>query len=564
MSANYSFNNSATKAFVDLATYDQAETAMYGGNDAITYFVRKLVKATWFAKAVTVLSRGACVNSWANSSDIDFTISRVGDYMLYNWLRIQLPAVSSTAGVSGAISSGALNGVSYSLRWTRNLAHHLIEDQQVTFNDLQADIKKNRFFYDSWSAFNIPASKRVGYDNMIGNVNALVNPLAEAVDPFSPGLYQAGTLPAYTLNLPLVHPFSQDTGIALPTAALPYNEMKIKFSVKPWSQLLIVDAPRVTVGGATVNGGSYSNSAFDGSVLYNNLTQYFGASQPAANTLPDFPNLTPVSSASIQALNCGLQIDCWATYAIVSNQERVRMGSCPRDVLVEQSQMVMGGRCTGNTETATDIRFSYPVKSILTLTQNTTNPAEHANYTCGNPVVPLGQTGSISGAPVGAAVVAPIKLDNYAYSTDPVKKISLFYENDSRWEFPNDYASLVEPYFANISIPEKTGYRGWNYALKPSSVDPTGSTNYGKLTNATIVHQHSPNLIDAQSTQPLSILLNNNTTATNLGNDDLGGRGFYFNSSTGAKVANTFQFIHIGVNFNFIRVSGGALGFPIL
>lgn len=564
MSANFSFNNSATKAFVDLATYDQPEQAMYGGNDAITYFVRKLVKATWFAKAVTVLSRGATVNSWSNSSDIDFTISRVGDYLLYNWLRIQLPAVSSNSGVSGTISSDTLGmqGVSYSLRWTRNLAHHLIEDQQVTFNDLQADIKKNRFFYDAHTAFNIPASKRVGYDNMIGNVNALINPLAEAVDPFSPGLYQAGTLPAYTLNLPLHHPFARDTGISLPTAALPYNEMKIKFAIKPWSQLLIVDAPQVTVGGQTVNGGSYTGSGFDGSVLYNTLNQNFGASQPAANLLPG--NLTPISTASQASLNTSLQVDCWATYAIVSNQERVRMGSCPRDILVEQSQMVMGGRSTGNTENSTDIRFSYPVKTLYTLCSNTTNPAEHANYTCGNPVVPLGTTAGANGTS-GAAVVAPIKLENFRYASDPIKKISLYYENDSRFEFPNDYASLVEPFYSNIAIPEKTGYHVWNYALNPASVDPTGSTNYGKLTNATIVSSYSTDLIDAQSTQDLSIVLNNNRTISGLGNDDLGGRGFYFSTASGnTKLANTFQFVHIAVNFNFVRVSGGALGFPIL
>lgn len=561
--ANFSFNNSATKAFVDLATYDQQEHAMYGGNDAITYFVRKLVKSTWFAKAVTVLSRGACVNSWSNASDIDFTVSRVGDYMLYNWLRIQLPAVSSTTGVSGSISnlsgSAGIQGVSFSLRWTRNLAHHLIEDQQVTFNDLQADIKKNRYFYDAWTAFNIPASKRVGYDNMIGNVNALVNPLAEAVDPFTPGLYQAGTLPAYTLNLPLIHPFSRDTGISLPTAALPYNEMKIKFAIKPWTQCLIVDAPQVTVGGQTVNGGSYTASAFDGSVLYNTLAQNFGASQPAINNLPN-SSIVPVSSDSQQKLNNNLHIDCWATYAIVSNQERVRMGSCPRDLLVEQSQMVMGGRCSGTSEHSQDIRFSYPMKTIFSLCANTTNPAEHANYTCGNPVVPLGNTSGTTGT-----VVAPTKLDNFRYATDPVKKISLFYENDSRFEFPNDYMSLVEPFYSNIAIPEKTGYHAWNYAVVPHSVDPTGSTNYGKLTNATIVSQYSQDLVDALSTQDLSVVLNNGKTVSSLSSDELGGRGFYFTTGNSpAKVANTFQFVHIGVNFNFVRVSGGALGFPIL
>lgn len=558
--SNLSFNNSATKAFVDLATYDQQEVAMYGGNDAITYFVRKLVKATWFAKAVTQLSRGAQCTNWGSQTDVDFTISRVGDYMIHNWLRVKLPAVSGVATVSGSISSasGGMNGISNVLRWTRNLAHHLIEDQQVTFNDLQSDIKKNRFFYDAWTAFNVPASKRVGYDNMIGNVNALINPLAEAVDPFTPGLYQQGTLPAYTLNLPLIHPFSRDSGISLPTAALPYNEMKFKFAIKPWNQLLIVDAPSVTVGGNEVNGGSYTGSGFDGSVLYNTLTQNFGASQPAANSLPSSQGgMVPISATSLSQLNGALPIDCWAMYAIVSNQERVRMGSCPRDMLIEQSQQTSPNRVATTSQLSTDIRYSYPVKTLFTLCNNTTNSAEQANYTCGNPVVPLG--------PGTNAVVAPTRLENFRYYTDPLTRVSLKYENDFRFEYPVDYVSLVDPYYTCVSIPEKTGYHTWNYTMYQHTIDPQGSTNYGKLTNATILTDFSNDLADALTSQSITVTLNNSITTPALGYSALGGRGLYFKSTSAFdKIPSSFSVILLAVNFNFVRVSGGALGFPIL
>ena len=71
--------NSLTKAFIDLATYDQHEQGMYGGNDAITYFVRKVVKATWFAKGIATLTKGSVVSNWSSAQDIDFTISRAGD-----------------------------------------------------------------------------------------------------------------------------------------------------------------------------------------------------------------------------------------------------------------------------------------------------------------------------------------------------------------------------------------------------------------------------------------------------------------------------------------------------
>ena len=41
------------------------------------------------------------------------------------------------------------------------------------------------------------------------------------------------------LNLPLPFFYSRDSGVALPTAALPYNDMRINFNLRDWSALLI-------------------------------------------------------------------------------------------------------------------------------------------------------------------------------------------------------------------------------------------------------------------------------------------------------------------------------------
>ena len=539
--------NSLTKAFIDLATYDQHEQGMYGGNDAITYFVRKVVKATWFAKGIATLTKGSTVTNWGSQQDIDFTISRAGDYLLNSWLRIALPGVS--LNIANSISS---NGISYSPRWCRNLAHNLFSDYQMTFNDLQVDIRKNSQFYDFWTAFTVPASKRIGYDNMVGNVNALINPLADALDPDTPGLVKLGQIQQYVLNLPLVTPFTRDTGVALPTAALPYNEMKYKFTVRPWSDLLIIDAPTSTLGGQAVTGGDYIFNADNSLIRLVPDTindKKFGASAPA-NTFSQI-SVTGGTNGNLNgSLNGSLTIECFAEYAIVSNQERVRMGSCPRDILIEQSQYVSGKRlAAGATDTDQDIRFSYPVKALMFAVENTTNPAERSNYSCGLPVVGLGE--NISG-PTGQ-VVNRVILDGYRFDTDPIAKASLKYENDIRYELPNDYFSLVAPYYNATSIPDKTGYHLYNYALDLASVDPKGSTNYGKLTNVTKTLAPSA---DAQN-------LGTAGTYPNVQKSSFGGRGAYFTELTG-NLAFTYSIIVVAVNHNFVRVSGGALGFPVL
>jgi hypothetical protein len=365
-------------------------------------------------------------------------------------------------------------------------------------------------------------------------------------------LISLGTLQTYTLNLPLITPFSRDTGVALPTAALPYNEMKFKFTVRPWSDLLIVDATSAVLGGSSVNGGSYQFNASNSLIQLVPdalATKYFGASQPAYTFSPAL-NITQQNG---QSLSQALNVDCFCEYAIVSNQERVRMGSCPRDILIEQSQQVAGTRlASGTNETSVDIRFSYPVKALMFAVENITNPAERSNYSTGLPVVGLNENSSL-----GAVnnQVNRVVLDGYRYDTDPVADARLLYENDIRYDLPNDYFSLVAPYYNATTIPDKTGYHLYNYALDLASVDPKGSTNYGKLTNAS--KRISPS-VDCVNLGTASIA---NATVR-------GGQGIIFSGTTPANannnVAMSYQVVIVAVNHNFVRVSGGALGFPVL
>jgi hypothetical protein len=100
----------------------------------------------------------------------------------------------------------------------------------------------------------------------------------------------------------------------------------------------------------------------------------------------------------------------------------------------------------------------------------------------------------------------------------------------------SDYFSLVNPYYNAPVIPVETGFHEYSYSLDFISLDPMGSTNYGKLTNVSIVPEASQAAIVASA--------------------GTGGRG--------ADYPQTYEFIITAVNNNIIRVSGGALGFPVL
>lgn len=448
-----------TSGFIDLATYDEQEKYMYGGPDATAYFVRETRKATWFTQVPVVLGRASGQPQF--DQDWSVSISRAGDYLLYSWLRVTIPSVT--------LSPNNPFGQQGRLRWTRNLMHNLLAEACITFNDLVA-ARFDNWHLDFWAAFTVPAGKRNGYNNMIGTIDDLVQPSA-------PGVAK----PSVVLNLPLPFFYSRDSGVALPTAALPYNDMRITFSFRNWDRLLIVD------------------------------------------DLAAAPGTNPSRCAQLADLTAEPQLgrtDVWANYAIVSNDERKRMACAPRDILIEQVQTapIQSFTPATNANQSFDIRFSHAIKALFYGVRNKTTPCEYSNYTAASPVP-------------GPAIV------NFDPSgaVDPVLNTSLIYENTQRLaQMGSDYFSLVQPYYHAPVIPEATGYHMYSYSLDFICLDPMGSTNYGKLTNVSIVPAASPGAV--------------------AGANGAGAGG------SGADYPQSYEFIVTAVNNNIIRVSGGALG----
>lgn len=444
----------------------------------MSYFIRKIRKSTWFTVVPVALSKSSGAPSFGNQWGVN--ISRAGDYLLRAFLRVTIPAVTINPSL----------GSNFRIRWTRNLMHSLIRECTITFNDL-VEMRFDNYYLDMWSQFAMPNGKRNGYQNMIGNVDELIN-------PYAPGSGARGglDLPAATLNLPLPICHARDTGVGLPTAALPYNEMRINFNFRDWTELLIVDNLMIGAGQAGNVGGT---------------TPINGVSRPAT--------ASDVAATPVLQL-----VDVWAEYAIVSNNERRQMGQAPRDILIEQVQTVPTVSFNASAPSTADIRLSHAVKAFMFSVRNKTNAAEHANYTCASPV------------PSSAGVDFSVQ-----YSTDPIKSVSLLYENTQRLSnMGADYFSLVNPWYNAVSIPSETGYHMYSYSLDIMAVNPMGSTNLGKLTNVSI------NVVPSEDA----------LTAASTGGTLAAPAGAYITS--GAGLAQKFEFILVAINHNIVRISGGS------
>lgn len=441
-----------TAAFIDLATFELLESSLYGGSDAITYFVREVQKCTWFSQIPVRLSSQSGSPSFGGT--VNYTVSRAADYLLGTWLRVELPSIN----YAGTTYTG---GVS----WTPNVGHNLIKKVDILFNDLEVQ-SITSFDLDWWAAFMYPAGKKDGYNQMIGNVSTLVSP--------------STTKSSYTINVPIPFFYTRDSGVALPTAALPYNDIKLKFELRELKDILVGWSPT----------GLHSTP-----ISASDITTNFG-----------------LGAANLTDTTC----ECWCNYVVVSNDERSKMGAGPRDMVVEQYQKHDVPAADHNADESKDYQFSFnhTVKMLVWGLKNNTNATSHgyhSNYTVSDPDVNSGFV--LNGK-------------------EALAQVTLKYDNTERFTLNNDYFQLVQPFYHAAQIPSgncgasPVGLNMYSYALNPMSSDPSGSTNYGKLTNVSLRLVRSSNEHEANSDKN--------------------------------------EVLVRALNFNIVRISGGALGFPVL
>ena len=448
--------SNVTAAFIDLATFELLESTLYGGDTAITYFVREVQKCTWFSQIPVKLSTSGQASF---GGEFSFTVSRAADYLLGTWLRVELPAFTVGSDTQGTYPGG--------VSWTPNAGHNLLKEVKILFNDLEVQ-SMDSYTLDWWAAFMYPAGKSDGYNEMVGNVSTLVEPTSTNKS-------------SYVLNVPLPFFYTRDSGVALPTAALPYNDIKIQVSTRDCHELMC---------GWSATGLS--------------------ARQVASGDLGTSGNGLLCDTTLTNS-----KFECWCNYVVVSNDERSKMGAGPRDIVVEQTQKVDDSAKTLTDGSTEDIEklfsFNHTVKALFWSLQNNSHSGSnnyHSNYTVTDPDVNSGFV--LNGA-------------------NPSSQVTLKYDNTERFTLNQDYFGLVQPFYHANKVPSgnqgasPVGYNMYSYALNPASSDPSGSTNFGKLTNVA-----------------LKVL------------------------AASANNSKKMKLMIRALNFNIVRISGGALGFPVL
>lgn len=450
------YTNTLQALFIDLATIDFMEEMFLNAATAsrVSYFVRTSTPCTPFTVVpIPLQSQGSSkVRSGGSSAH---TVSRSGDYLLHNWLRITLPALTAEANKTVA--------------WVPKIAHNLVQQITCEFNDMNLTSVIDTAVLDAWAAFHVPASKQGAYDEMIGNTSDLTD--------FSP---VAGTIASKVINLPLPFFWAADTGKGLPTAALPYNDIVMRCSFKDFSKCIL---------------------AADSTAAY---------------------ALEKASSANVTGFdNLELDVRAWGEYAIVTNDERSMMAAAPRDIVVDfwqSSSEKDWASPSADNKGYNDIRYGGSVKAVYVAARNKGASA------AGN--VGSNYLDDLPSVATGAALPATVTTQPSGRSA--IADLTLQYENTPRAHVPADISSLVTPYHHCPAVNRGQGHQGWHvisYTTDTGSLDPAGSSNFGKLTNVSLAHK-----------------------------------------ATTAAVASgsAFSVVSVAQMWDVVRVHGGTLGRPIV
>jgi hypothetical protein len=505
-----------TTGFVDLATYDELESLMYGGA-SLCLFRRTIVRSAWFSMIATALNlRGL----GQFGGEFSGSLSRTADYSLNLYLRVVLPRIEPIVGVRDPTTGVR---VSMQPRWTPNVGHNLIESATLAYNDLNVNVLTSQHL-DFWSQFSIVQSKRVGYDNMIGNVDTLMNPymtlhpaLNERPETTASMMTNVITssepaaLPEYALNIPLPFWFTHEPSNCIINAATPFNDIQCTIKFRALKDLLIVDKVQ---SDAEVLPDEGQEDAYITEVCL------------------DWPQEFAAKNNFAQLRDARL----WGHFVVVPNGDREKIGEeLEIDQMIDHVQHLPMRTWDPSDSVSVELRLAHSVRAIFFAVRNATIPSEWSNYSTDH---------SAAFRYTGTNVLKPkqtrLVLDSI-YATDPVEKAELRYENVPRFSNNADYYSLVVPYYFAPAIPTMVGYHVMSYSINLGYVGAFGSTNFARLQSA-ILH------------------LEASKRATLLGRLDPHNNGCI----TDKQIKPTYQ-VHVTASSMTIwRTAGGAGGFPIL
>ena len=395
------------------------------GNPQITFFKVVYRRHTNFA----VESIEQTFNGTADfGKRVTATISRNGDLIQQMYLEVVLPVLYSTA-TAGTTANDVMV-------WTYGVGNALVKQAEIEIGGQLID-RQYGDWMNIWSELTIPAGKRAGYDNMVGNTtNTLIT------NSQNGGIESNA---ATRLYVPFQFWFNRNPGLALPLIALQYHEVKLNLELRALSELYQVNI----TGTGTV---------------------------------------TPNTNRSL--VSCKLYVD----YVYLDTDERRRFAQVSHEYLIEQVQFTGAETvAAASTNKNVTLNFNHPVKELVWVhtvsTNATTNTAltttaiaadTTGNYWFNYSGVAAGTT------PVDSFTTALLQLNGH-------DRFSVRFADYFRKVQNYEHHTSVPRVSAELDVVDNRSQFIYTYsfALSPEEHQPSGTCNFSRIDNAVLQLSYS-------------------------------------------------------------------------
>ena len=249
-----------------------------------------------------------------------------------------------------------------------------------------------------------------------------------------------------------------------------------------WSELSLPEEKKVGYS-EMVGKKETTGDLFSGGILYVPLVFFFNRNPGLAlplialqyhevRVVIDFRKLNELIHgdqnnvpAGIDGLNASLYVD----YVYLDTDERRRFAQVSHEMLIEQLQFT-GDESIGANQSNQKIRmnFNHPVKELVFVVQDDAkiDKNDYFNFAA----------------------------DDNGVVVDPLESAKILLNGHDRFsERPGSYFRLVQPYQHHTRVPKKHIYV-YSFALKPEEHQPSGTCNFSRINNATLVLKLRENL----------------------------------------------------------------------
>lgn len=443
-------------ALVQIAAFGTQDVLLMG-NPTVTFFKNVVNRHTNFAiETIQQVLQGA---SNFGASNATVQITRDGDLLWKTFIRFKLPRLETSYSFSAAIDKPV---TIVPARWTDDIGHHLIQNCNVVIGGSQID-KHYGDWLQIWSQLTLDESKRAGYNDMIGNRYELMGnngrPVIDAAwltannasgnYPFTANF----NIPEAMIEVPLQFWFCRDPALTIPLVSLPYHDVRISFDIRSLDHVVI---PPMVIG------------------------------EPA-----DVAKVT-LKYRTVESL----QPIVYANYVFLDNAERKRYAQHPQEYLVEQLQYAENPASQGSVDI--NLNFNHPTKELVFVAQKQTYVAHTCTDVTSNSYNIANQLSNYQFTGYNAVANKWSLVDGYTHGMPEYGNMSTTYGN------PIDRAELVingvarvketdsiffnrtQPYMHHSCIPQAAGINVYSFALKPESIQPSGTINFSRIDNTTL------------------------------------------------------------------------------